>query len=268
MKNYLHVFIYLFSVNAFAQFDETKIQAPFKISNEQSLEATVCRTRDHLRWDVCSILFNNKEEQERSFVFTNVGENKIVPKSGWGVGRRFEFMFEDFARSDLSLLLWDMPDEVESHGHLKMMMFFPREVMPAIRYESDETRDIIIVTLPTREEVIFNGKTYEVIGGVFSESPMKQDQNGNSLNPGITYTGSHVVVEANRLNDYPVGVAKNGKNNIATIKKAGYKNCKIPASQLWYTDTTKNDNVLFNKQYVTDAAFDALIKKKCGFSIY
>lgn len=252
-----------------SEFDETKIQAPFKDSNEKNLTSTICKTRDHERWDVCFNKFDNDQEQMKSFTFTNWGENKIVPKSGFGIGRSFEFMFEDFARSDLGLLIWDSPDEVESHGHLKLMMFFPRLILPSIRYVSDSDKDIVIVTLPTKEEVVFNGKTREVLAGVLSESPIKQDDEGNALNPGINYTGSGIVVEADRLNDYPVGFnAQNGKNNYATIRKKGYKDCKIAVKELWYTDDSKGGNVFFNKKYMTDKAFDQLLKSRCKFSMF
>lgn len=251
------------------EYDETIIQAPFIDSNEEYLLPTICRTRAHLRWDYCSNMYKNGDEQVKNFRFTNWGENKIVPNAGFGIGRDFEFQFEGFARSDLGLLVWDMPDQIESHGHLKLMMFFPRLVMPAIRYISDSVKDLVIVTLPTTEEVIFNGKTKEVIGGVFKELPIQQDKDGYAINPGIIYQGSGVVVEADRIGDYPVGFEdKTGKNNIATISKKGHKTCKVPAKDLWYTDKTKGGNVLFNKSYVTDDAFDKFLIRKCNFSIY
>ncbi|MDD4972980.1 MAG: hypothetical protein PHY93_01445 [Bacteriovorax sp.] len=257
----------LVNAKVISDFDETKIQAPFTDSNNEGLQTTVCRTRDHLKWDYCSTIYENGEEQMKSFKFSNDGENKIVPKSGFGVGRDFEFMFEGFASSDLGLLIWDMPDETESHGHLKLMMFFPRLVMPAIRYISDSEKDIVIVTLPTKEEMIFNGKSKEVVSGVIIEAPIKQDKAGNALTPSLTYTGSGVVVEADRLADYPVGLASQ-KNNSATIRKKGYKDCKIPVKDLWYTDDNKGGNVFFNKKYVTDKAFDQFLKQKCKFSMY
>lgn len=251
------------------ELDETKIQAPLKDSNEQNLTSTLCRTRDHLRWDVCFNKFDNGDELMKNFMFYNHGENRTVPNSGFGVGRSFEFMFEDMARSDLGLLVWDSPDEVESHGHLKMMMFFPRHILPAIRYESDAEKDHVIVTLPNKEEVIFNGKTKEVIGGVLKEGPIAQDEEGNALNPDLVYQGEGVVVEANRLNDYPVGFnAQMGKNNYATIRKKGQKDCKVPVRDLWYTDNAKGGNVFFNKKYVTDKAFDSFLRAKCKFSMF
>ena len=271
------LFIFFFSTLFFStissatlikEFDETIIQAPFVDSNTEPLTEIVCRTRDHLRWDFCSSRYENGDEQIKSFAFANLGENKIVPKSGFGIGRQFEFMFEGFARSDLGLLIWDSPDEVESHGHLKIMMFFPRKILPAIRYISDSEKDLVIVTLPTTEEVIFNGKSKEILSGVLLESSMKQDDEENAMNPEITYNGKGVVVEADRLHDYPVGLEDQAKNNLATIRKNGYKDCKIPTKGLWYTDEKKGGNVFFNKKYVTDQAFDQFLKKRCNFSIY
>ncbi len=263
------IFSNLANAKVISDYDETIIQAPFVDSNEETLISTVCRTRDHLRWDYCSTRYENGEEQMKSFKFSNVGENKIVPNSGFGVGRDFEFMFEGFARSDMGLLIWDMPDEYESHGHLKLMMFFPRLVMPAIRYVSDANKDEVIVTLPNKEEMIFNGKSKEVLRGVLSEGPIKQDSNGNALNPDFKYSGSGVMMEADRLNDYPVGLsAQTSKNNKATIHKKGFKDCQIPVRELWYTDDSKGGNVFFNKKYITDKAFDTLLKQKCKFSMY
>jgi hypothetical protein len=250
-------------------FDETKIQAPLKESNEQALIGTICKTRVNAQWNVCFNKFENNEEQMKSFTFTNWGENKIVPKSGFGIGRSFEFMFEDLARSDLGLLIWDMPDETESHGHLKLMMFFPRQILPSIRNVVDSDKDIMIVTLPTKEEVVFDTNTKEVISGVLKEDQLKQDKEGNALNPDVMYNGSGVVIEADRLNDYPVGLAaQSGKNNMATIRKKGFKDCKIAVKDLWYTDENKGGNVFFNKKYVTDKALDQLLQTKCRFSMF
>ncbi len=250
------------------EFDETKIQAPWFDSNEEMLRTTVCRSRLHSRWNYCSYTNDKDYEKIKDFNFMNWGPNKIVSKPGFGIGRSFEFMFEGFARSDLGLLIWDSPDNQESHGHLKLMMFFPRLVLPAIRYEADKEKDILIVTLPTREEVVFNTKTKEVTRGALSESPIEQDAKGIAIVPGITYLGNGVVIEANRINDYPVGSLAQFKNNLATIKKKGFKDCKVSVKELWYTDESKGENVFFNKQYVTDEAFDQFLKQRCQFSMY
>lgn len=247
-----------------AEFDETMIQAPLRESNEESIYASSCRTRDHLRWDVCYNMDREGNYSIRSFKFQNSGPNKIVPNEGFGIGREYEFQFEGQARSDLGLLVWDSPDENESHAHLKLMMFFPKEIMPAIRYESDSDKDLVIVTLPTREEVIYNGKTKEIISGVLSEGSIKQTSSGVALSPDVAYKGKGVVIEASAVADWPVGFA--AKN--VSIKKQGQKTCLVPAKELWYTDEEKGGNVFFNKKLISNEAFDNFLKKRCGFSIY
>lgn len=268
MKTTLLSFLLSLSLNASAEHDETLIQPPVKESNEVSLYATSCRTRSHLRWDVCYSVDRDDNYRMTSFKFRNAGINKIVPMEGFGVGRDYEFQFEDLARSDMGLLLWDAPDEIESHAHLKIMVFFPRDIMPAVRYESDAQKDTVTVTLPTGEEVIFNGKTKEVISGVLSEGPIKQKADGSAIAPDVEYTGSGVVVEATALADWPVGYMEQMASKIVSIKKKGYKTCQVPGKELWYTDHTKGGNVLFNKKLMANDAFDAYVNKRCGFSIY
>lgn len=270
MKFTLLLGLTLLSQMTFADYDETQISKPQKDSDELSLGPTICRTRTHLRWDVCYRKITDDIESMISFRFDNNGPNTIVPTPGFGVGRSYEFMFEDFARSDLGLLVWDMPDEVESHGHLKLMMFFPRTNLWSVNYQSDDHKDVVNVTTPNGEKIVFNGKTKEIVDGVLKEYPMAQDAEGNGLEPKFDYTGNGVLLWAHRLNDYPVGVAKTAadKNQKAYIQKKGKKLCSVKASDLWFTDSTKGGNVFFNKKYVTDQEFDKYVQKKCGFSIY
>ncbi len=249
-------------------YDESSITTPLTDSNEESLYNTVCKTRNHLMWDVCYNRDENNIESMKSFKFSNSGENVIVPMSGFGVGREFEFMFEGFARSDLGLLIWDAPDTTESHGHLKLLNFFPRDILPAIRYESNNEKDVVIVTLPTKEEVVFNGKTREILSGALTEGPIKQNSDGSAVSPDVQYVGSGVVIETHALADWPVGFTAQQSAKNATIKKRGQKTCTVPVKDLWYTDHDKGGNVFFNKKYVTDVAFDSFLKSRCKFSMY
>lgn len=245
-------------------FDETVIQVPFKESNEHHLSSTRCLTRNHLFWDVCFAVNPKDEMQFKSFKFKNSGVNKIVPMEGFNLGREYEFMFEDLARSDMGLLLWDSPDEYESHAHLKIMFFFPRDILPAIRYESDE----IIVTLPTKEEVVYDAKTLEIRRGVLKEGPIKQNAKGEALAPNVEYTGSGVVIEASALADWPIGFNAINAKKIVTIKKKGQKNCLVPGQELWFTDSKKGNNVFFNKKLISNDAFDTYLLNRCKFSLY
>jgi hypothetical protein len=258
----------ILSASAFAEFDETLIRPPLKESNEIILYAGGCRTRSHERWDMCYSIDRNNIYTPRNFKLDNRGGNESVPNSGFYVSRTFEFKFEDMARSDMSLMIWDSPDDTESHGHLKLMTFFPRDIMPAIRYESDDNKDVVIVTLPTREEVIFNGKTREIISGALSEGPMRQTSNGAAVSPDIQYEGTGVVVEASALASWPVGFEGEASAKYVTIKKKGQKTCSVLGKDLWYTDRNKGGNVFFNKKLYSNEAFNSYVKKNCGFSIY
>jgi hypothetical protein len=256
------IFLIFISNTSWANFDETKIQIPLKDSNKEKLLPTVCRTNENEIWDLCSSIIAENHEMPKNFKIINLGENNTVPHSGNMIGREFTFMFQDMARSDLGLLVWDIPDENTNHGHLKLMMFFPRKVLPAINYNSE--KNTITVTLPTREEVIFNSETKEIISGALKEAPIEQDNTGNAISPLVAYSGTGVVVEAHRLNEYPVGSIK----TMATIKKSGHPDCLVPVNELWFTDEKKGGNVYFNKNFVTDSAFDQFIKSRCKFSIY
>ncbi len=265
----VYILISLITNLSFANdFDETKLQFPYKDVNEQSLGPTLCKTRDHLRWDICFNYWSDDLILPKSIRFMNHGENVIVPKSGFGIGRSFEFMFEDLARSDLGLLVWDSPDEYESHGHLKLMMFFPRKYMFRANYISNENVDHVIITLPTGEDVVFNGKTYEIVSGVLSESPITSDEEGNALEPKVNYTGSGVVLWAHKLNNYPVGHNDSAKKDKAFFYKKGFPICTINSSDLWHTNSDKNENVMFRSEYSTDLALDIYLKKKCKFSMF
>lgn len=268
MTKSIALMMLVISASAFAEFDETLIQAPIKESNEAILFAGGCTTKDHLRWDMCYSIDRDYVYTPRSFQFANDGGNAAVPNTGFSVSRSFEFNFEDMARSDMGLMIWDSPDENESHGHLKLMTFFPRDIMPAIRYEADADKDIVIVTLPTREEVIFNGKTREIISGALTEGPMRQTISGAATAPDIQYAGSGVVVEASSLASWPVGFEGEASAKYVTIKKKDHKTCSVLGRDLWYTDHSKGGNVFFNKKLYANDAFDAYVKKNCGFSIY
>ena len=251
-------------------FDETLTQPPLRQSNQESLDNNPfkCITRNHLLWSTCYNIGTKDVFVPRSFNFTNEGGNKTVPKST-EANRKYSFEFQGAALSDMSLLIWDSPSFKNSQGHLKLMTFFPRDVMPAIR-QSDTDEDILVVTLPTREEVLFNGKTKEIVSGALKEGPMKQASGGAAISPDVQYTGSGVVVEASARGDFPVGFeGKNSDNHkTVTIKKKGEKTCSVPEKDLWYTDKSKGSNSFFNKDLYTNEAFDNYVKKKCNFSIY
>ena len=161
----------------------------------------------------------------------------------------------------------DGPDGWDAHLRMKMMMFLPRDVMPAIR--KSETEDVVIVTLPTREEVRFNSKTKEIIGGVLTEGPIVQGPKGHAKDPDVQYTGRGVVIEAS-AHLAPVGFEgkPSDNKNTVSIKKKGQKTCTVLEREMWITEEKNHNTPILKKEFVTDEAMDKFIIKKCGFSIY
>lgn len=263
------------SLNFSTNYDETVSTIPEKIQNELPLYPTLCQSREKGLWDLCFSIIkdsDNRDEREyraKYFKVRNTGGNPTFPSTGWMVGRDFEFQFEDLAQSDLGLLVWDMPDDYDNHGHLMLMTFLPRKVIPSIQYESENK---IKVTLPTEEVVVFDAVTKEIRSGVLKEGPLKTNSSGVALRPAITYQGTGLVLVASRVANYPVGdelvssSKRQARNNADVIYK-GKTLCQIPVKDLWYTDHNKNGQVLLKDPYASDDKLIAFIEKKCKTKI-
>lgn len=260
---------------AITNYDETISTVPEKIQNELPLFPTLCQSREKGLWDLCFSITkdsDNRDEREyraKYFKLRNSGGNRTIPQTGWMVGRDFEFQFEDLAQSDLGLLIWDMPDDYENHGHLMLMTFLPRKVVPSVQYESENK---IKVTLPTEETVIFDALTKEILSGALREETIKTNANGVALRPAITYQGTGLVLVASRVANYPVGdefikTAKRQARNNADVIYRGKTICQIPVKDLWHTDYNKNGQVLLKDVFATDEKLVGYIEKKCKTKI-
>jgi hypothetical protein len=247
-------------------YKETDVVEPYKEVNSSSLQSHSCRSGG-LGWDQCK----SESGKIEGFKLINNGPNNIVKTNEYYISREMSFEFEDHARSDLKLIVSDSPDDTTSHATYSIMMFFPRTVLPAVKRVGDELE----VTLPNKEIVRYNANTKEVIGGVFTEGPMKQDPtNRNKAFPAnLKYTGEGVMIRADKTGDLPYGDtetntgAKVPSSSTATVSKKGFKDCKIPAKDIWYTDYNKGSNVFIKPELASDAGLDAFIKTKCGFSV-
>ncbi len=205
------------------------------------------------------------------FKIANGGPNPIVQTNEYYINRTFEFSSPGRARSDMKLMVVDAPDDTTSHTTYSIMLFFPRTNLPSIKEVDNELH----VTLPNGEEVKYNAKTGEIIGGVLSEGKMAQDpKNKNKAFPAaVKYNGTGVVIRADKSGDLPYGdiELRDGSNapstTIATVSKKGFKDCKIPSKDLWYNDREKKD-VLIKPEFASDEGLDSFLKKKCGFSLF
>ena len=214
----------------------------------------------------------NRQKQIVGFEFSNRGGNAILPyrydiEKNLFFTRDFQFRFEDRARQDIYLELTDWVPSRDRQFRLSELMssvvhFFPRNNLPAIvslvgRY---------IVTLPTGEEVEFDAKTREVVGGVFSEAPVDLNPNKAARKfAGIDYTGKGVVVRANsRGADPRIGTMASittGSPPANCEKGMGCNQCQVPSRELW----EQKGAVRF--KFSTDQEFDRYLLARCGFGL-
>ncbi len=248
-------------------YNESDIVEPYRERPTNALKSMVCSTTS-AGWDVCK---QSGSEKIEAFKLVNYGPNNIVKNNEYYINREMSFEFDDRARSDMRLLVSDSPDETISHTTYSIMMFFPRSVLPAVK----KVGETLEVTLPTKEVVKYDAKTKEIIGGVFSEGPMQKDSaNRNKAKPAnIQYTGAGVLIRADKSGDLPYTDIElsNGKSapsiSIATISKKGFKDCKVPAKDIWSTDQNSG-NAFIKESLAKDSGLDAFIKIRCGFSLY
>jgi hypothetical protein len=214
----------------------------------------------------------DRQSQIVGFEFSNRGGNRILPPR-YDIGknllftRDFQFRFDDRARQDIQLFISDWAPSRDKQFRLSELMnsvlhFFPRNYLPAIL--GSDAR--YVVTLPTGEQVEFDAKTREILGGVFSETAvdLNPDRAARKF-PGVNYLGKGVVVRANaRGTDPRIG-------STATIttgtpvpdcdKGAACNQCQVPSKELWH----QNGAVRF--KFSTDQEFDRYLLSRCRFGI-
>ena len=246
-------------------FKETDYVEPFRETPRTLTDYyPSCKTVRSQPWETCD--YKGAIEE---FKLSNGGPNKIVTANEYYINRTFQFQFDDRARSDMKMLVVDSPDDTTSHTTYSIMLFFPRSVLPSIKQVGNELH----VTLPNKEIVKYDVKTKEVIGGVFTEGKMAQGGNKKALPAAVKYTGNGVMIRADKSGDLPYGDIedRNGKPapsiTTATVSKKGFKDCKIPSKDIWYTDYNKK-TVLIKPELANDSGLDSFIKKKCGFSLF
>ena len=143
-----------------------------------------------------------------------------------------------------------------------VLHFFPRNYLPAILGSDGR----YVVTLPTGEQVEFDAKTREILGGVFSETAvdLNPDRAARKF-PGVNYLGKGVVVRANaRGTDPRIGstaTITTGTPPQDCDKGAACNQCQVPSKELWH----QNGPVRF--RFPTDQEFDRYLVSRCGFGI-
>lgn len=206
------------------------------------------------------------------FEFSNHGGNRILPPLRDGAKnqfytRDFQFHFDGRARQDIHLLVTDWAPSRDRQFRLSELMhslmhFFPRRVLPAI-VNVAETH---LVTLPTGEEVEFNARTHEIVGGELSESvvDLNPDRHARTY-PVVSYSGKGVVVRANARGSDPrlsaMATITTGSPAAACDKGLSCSQCQVPSRELW----DQSGAVRF--KFVTDQDFDRYLIARCQFSL-
>ncbi|MDA8792926.1 hypothetical protein N9N67_06740 [Bacteriovoracaceae bacterium] len=208
----------------------------------------------------------NKSEQEKmiyGFMITNTGSEVINPRGkDTDSERTFHFSYQENARQQIKLSIEEIANPVGriSHWHmLSSFYFIPRKVLPYIIINQE--LNSAEVTLPTKEKVVFNLETKEIISGVFTEKPIDYLENRHRRNfPQISYSGSGYMIRVDQRGELPEADMVWGQKKYATISKNG-KTCKVRANLLW--DQTGGDSSRFLFKFPTDESFYQFISKKC-----
>jgi len=175
--------------------------------------------------------------------------------------------FDERARQDIHLMVTDWAPSSDRKFRLSELMnsliyFFPRNFLPAIVNVTDKN----IVTLPTGEEVEFNAKTNEIVGGILSESAVDLNPNRNERNfPGIEYIGKGVILRANSRGTDPrlgtTATITTGSPAQACDKGNDCNRCQVPVRDLW----DQSGAVRF--KFPTDQEFDRFLLARCQFGL-
>jgi hypothetical protein len=214
----------------------------------------------------------DRQSQIVGFEFSNRGGNRILPPR-YDIGknllftRDFQFRFDDRARQDIQLFISDWAPSRDKQFRLSEIMnsilhFFPRSYLPAI--SGSDSR--YVVTLPTGEQVEFDAKTREIVGGVFAETvvDLNPDRAARKF-PGVNYVGKGVVVRANARGTDPrmgsMATITTGTPAADCDKGTACNQCQVPSKELWH----QNGPVRF--RFSTDQEFDRYLLSRCGFGI-
>lgn len=148
--------------------------------------------------------FKNVTGKVFGFNFKNEGGNETVPlgcasdadSNDCQAAREYEFRFKDQATQNIALLVTDLPiDKLSSMMH-SWFYFFPRKVIPHVKFSEDNTQ--IILTLPTNEKVVFDAVSKQIISGVLEEEVIDLGPSRHTRKfPLLRYKGYGTVLRIN-----------------------------------------------------------------------
>lgn len=244
-------------------------------------EKVDCGTKVSSRDNSLKLCFKGK----RLFELYNYGPNRVNPGGNGtdkGHYREFKFEAEDEARQDAHMLVLDRigqgtkmgASSVANSGSearmYSLFYFFPRVVLPALRLSSSKKE--IIVTLPTREEIIFDARTKEILYGVLKETePLDAFSFTERTFGKFIYTGTGMMLRADQEKLSP-RFANVGEESKSSILQFGQQTCRIPNEQLWFQNATlANQSSGINNQHLfkfpSDVEFFKFVNTTCGWEL-
>ncbi|MSP40249.1 MAG: hypothetical protein EXR70_17305 [Deltaproteobacteria bacterium] len=206
------------------------------------------------------------------FEFSNHGGNRILPTRRDVVKnqfftRDFQFRFDERARQDIHLLVTDWVPSRDRQFRLSELMqslfyFFPRSFLPAIVNDTERN----LITLPTGEEVEFDARSHEIVGGGLSEAPvdLNPDRSARQF-PAVEYRGKGVVVRANARGSDPrlsgMATITSGMPTNNCEKGIGCNRCQLPVRELW------DQSGALRFKFAGDQEFDKFLLARCQFGL-
>lgn len=249
------------------------------VSKDILLKTTIAPLKDRLElnkkqtYQTPTIgLGRGSHEPTDGFTIDNNGDNKIVDARKHPSSQRsFNFDYPEQARQNLSLEVWDAPNDTVSHTMHSIFWFFPRKQMFLVEQQNNEYK----VTLPTGEPMFFHKDTKEVLGGVFVEGPVDTSVNRHKRHfPDLRYQGRGVVLRVNARGQSPqlgqfsttqidneFGVE--GSVDVLIINGTTGEKCRRPKKDFW----EPIDVSPIEFKFATDEEFDIYLRNNCGFGI-
>lgn len=192
--------------------------------------------------------FNSGDEVYRGFGISNTGPNDIVTSEPSGYdfpSRDFEFIMDDRSRQETYLWLTDYNGSGRiSDRYETIMMFFPRDNQLFV----EELDEVLLVTLPTGEEVAFDKKYKTITGGAMVEGPL----NYKGGFPLVKYKGKGFVLRLDAKGADPRYA------RLLRVQKDNLPDCQIETGKFWTNESFPRF------KYSRDEDVYQIIREQCG----
>lgn len=208
------------------------------------------------------------------FALQNTGSPKINPVGMRrpGARREYAFLFADRARENIHLTINDDVRLSKRFSHDNMfreLHFFPRRQLPALRV--DHAQGHLVVTLPTGEEVLFDQRTKEIVGGALRESAVDFNRSRHQRrNPQVRYQGDYLAITVAQRGEAPRRASVWGQTKYAEVHyPSRYKKpCRLSPRHIWDQRPKPGDNdPTLHMLHRDDAALFATVERRCGWNL-